>query len=375
VTTLRDGGPLSAVDFVVRSDMFTKPGGDTVQVEAYLRELEARGVDVRVVLYVPGDVPVRRHSVIHLFNVDQIYEFLDCMRQFSGRHVVVSPIHHSYQHLAAMRRAEPSTLRRFVSLLPEHWRALLVYAHGLRSRRDVSALTKTKTALWAVSASARARHRLGKALDTTQAVLLLGESERRALVNDFGWSGRNGVLAPNGIPTAMCDIRMERLSRILVIGRVEARKRQVELLEVAERMAVPLTFVGDLNPHQPAYGETFKQLIERSAQSSWLGRLPSDQVSKLMSASRVLLNASWAEVQSLVDIEAARHGCWVVTTEDGGASLEWLGEGVVHQFGAHDLEGAVFKADSLRRCDATPPTTLYSQTWRSTVAEIVQTYA
>ncbi len=69
--------------------------------------------------------------------------------------------------------------------------------------------------------------------------------------------------------------------------------------------------------------------------------MPHREVLAVYGKSRVLLNASWVEVQSLVDIEAASAGCFVVNT-GSGSSMEWLGDAVT-EVAAGDVKAAVLE--------------------------------
>ena len=74
-----------------------------------------------------------------------------------------------------------------------------------------------------------------------------------------------------------------------------------------------------------------------------------------MSQSRVLLNASWAEVQSLVDLEAISRGCQVFCTLTGSTYEHSPRQ--TNVFGAEDLEGLVAASWSLP-VDRSDPITL-----------------
>lgn len=361
------------VDFVLRADAYTKSGGDTIQAEEYRRQLALLGADVVVHLFRPGRLKLREGSTVHLFNVDQPYEFLECTRSLTGHPVVVSTIHHSALQVRVMRRAEPDARRRLLSYLPESLRSLAVYVVSLMRRTDLSVFRKVAAVLRAVARLPGLGRHVGRQLDDVDGVLLLSKNEGRSLRADYGWTGKNGHLTPNGMPhRAQSDA--PKLARILVVGRVEARKRQVEIVQVADALGVPVTFIGPGNPNQGSYFETFQRLVANSRLSEWLGPLPHDEVTQLMASSRVLLNASWVEVQSLVDLEAASLGCRVVTTYDAGSSLEWLGPDFVTELGSADLHGAVARAEEFRCADGASPAPTYGHTWHDTARSLMTIY-
>lgn len=310
------------VDFVTRSDTDSKPGGDTVQVESYLRSFPALGVDARIVPFTTS-LDLRPGAIAHLINIDRPYEFLHAYEQTIGRSRVVSPIHHSHSAVREMREHELGTdLRSFVGRrTSQSTRELLSFlVRSVRSKRvttasDIGALYRS-TRRWP-----RLRRQLAAALDNADAVALLANGEGLDLHHDLGWSGRNGVVVPNG-----CDADpsagqptpwAKRGKAILIVGRVEPRKRQLEVARAAARTGTPVTFIGKPNAANAQYTADFEREVQSSAVLNWLGPLEHEAVLKSMRSSRVLLNASWVEVQSLVDLEAVGCGCHVVCTTSG----------------------------------------------------------
>ena len=91
----------------------------------------------------------------------------------------------------------------------------------------------------------------------------------------------------------------------------------------------------------------------------------------LLSDSRVLVNASWVEVQSLVDLEAAAMGCCVVASP-AGHTVEWLGRGVREVPGSMDqiLDVALEQA----RTTEPPPKLDYRWTWEDAAAALDRVY-
>lgn len=359
------------VDFVLRSDAFSKPGGDTIQALAYADELRANGMDVQVSPFGFRKFRPRPGACVHVFNVDQPFELLHVIAgSTKNDRFFISPIHHSRFDVRAMRRGRSgSTLAE--RLLPENLRAVLVFVLSA-VRHPGPWRERAGCVLRALVRFPRLTSHIGSALDKASAVFLLSETEGRALRTDFNWHGHNGLLTPNGRPH-LEDLQASPDARILVVGRIEPRKRQLELLSAADRLGVPVVFVGAGNPNQRSYVSKFEEAIQSSTRSEWLRSLSHDDVVELMQASRVLINASWVEVQSLVDLEAACAGCWVVTTKDGGSSREWLGSGVV-QFGKDQLVEAVQEAERLRTSSSRPPVPDYAHTWASTSATIARAY-
>jgi glycosyltransferase involved in cell wall biosynthesis len=195
-------------------------------------------------------------------------------------------------------------------------------------------------------------------------------------MQDTGWSGSNAVLVPNGRPEAGTEAGLAwagRGSELLVVGRIEPRKRQLEIARAAAERGSRVKFVGALSESTPQYADDFMKIVERSPLLTWAGVLPPSEVPMLMGRHRVLLNMSWVEVQSLVDIEAASAGCYVVTSGTGH-SKEWM-PGNVQVVDPGRMHEAIKVAESLAGSN-TPPTELqYPWTWRAATERLIEVYS
>jgi glycosyltransferase involved in cell wall biosynthesis len=363
------------VDFILRCDALTKHGGDVVQADRYVDHLRALGVDVQVQTWHPG-LQVRENSLVHFFNVDREYEFLDVARECQRRGIpyFVSTIHHSHRHLRALRRAERAGIaRRALSYLPERARELAVHVHRMTRLNDVSRSAQMRHLGRSVAAYLSGTSRVTSALLGADEVFTLNASEEEALKSDFAYSG-HCVRTPNGAPALKAPRKDwdDRAERIVVVGRIEPRKRQLDLLRAADKLGVGLTFVGACTTSAADYGNTFQTAIDASAHSQWLGPITHDEVVELMASSRVVLNFSWVEVQSLVDIEAARAGCFVVASE-GGTSPSDL-PGTVHVAPASDPTQAVDLASRFCRAARGPASRPYDASWETTARTLEAEY-
>jgi glycosyltransferase involved in cell wall biosynthesis len=147
--------------------------------------------------------------------------------------------------------------------------------------------------------------------------------EESALRRDFGVTGANFTQVPNGIERLATPVPGAQRRGILVVGRIEERKRQLELLRHAEKKNVGLTFIGPANANSSTYAKTFAGEVAVSRHSTWLGALTHEAVMAQMSRARVVLNLSWVEVQSLVELEAVASGCFVVAGSSGGNAAQF----------------------------------------------------
>jgi glycosyltransferase involved in cell wall biosynthesis len=320
------------IDFIVRSDSPTKSGGDSLQIAEYIQRLERRGADCRIIPFTPS-MKVRDGAIAHIVNMDRPFDLLSSIAAADGHPVVVSPIHHDLHFVRQMRLADNGwSLRTIIGhVLPEPMRELLGF--GVRSFRSAAStldrLSAVRSLLAAIVVAPRVWRHVGAALDGVSAVALLARGEGVSIQRDTGWRGRNAILVPNGHPPMSHIEALRKESRmrnigILSVGRIELRKRQLEVAREALRQATNVVFVGPAPAGGSRYASEFSRVVNESrGLLEWRGLASHSEVLELMSRARVVINASWVEVQSLVDIEAAFSGCQVVVA-GGGNSRESL---------------------------------------------------
>jgi glycosyltransferase involved in cell wall biosynthesis len=372
--------PSPIIDFIVRSDSETKSGGDSLQVGEYVERLEKQGISCRVLPY-SWDMQVRKGAIVHLVNIDRPYDFLSIVRLVTGHAIFVSPIHHDLRFVRKMRRAETGWSPRSIigRIFPEGVREFLAFA--VRSMAGASSRGQKfgagKSILRASLDSRRVWFKVGRTLDRLEAVALLTPREGENIKRDTKWRGLNSILVPNGYPTpsfglVTTNAPPSRSIGILSVGRIEPRKRQVALAEEAVRQGVAITFIGGTPKTGSKYSNEFRRLVNQYPHIlTWLESIPHEAVLEKMADSRVLINASWVEVQSLVDIEAAYCGCRVIVAP-GGNSTEFLPKHVREIDGGISelLSAAVTARDSV----TAPPAMPEPWTWDDAVERILAAY-
>lgn len=368
------------MDIVVRSDAPTKSGGDSVQIAEYGPTFRSAGIDAREVPFHPA-MRFRRGAVVHVFNVDRPFEFIAAARRARRHPLVVSPIHHDAAKVRAMRGADSG--RGIVSVagrLPEpvrEWLATVV--RSLRASKDPRSFIDTVgMAALALPQIPTVWRTAGAYLEDADAVALLARGEGTDLASLTRWSRRNEVLVPNGRPEDL-DLARRRgwderpVGSIVVVGRIEPRKRQLEIAQAADRLGVPITFYGPRFNEGDDYTRAFDGLAESSSSVTYGGAVGRAEVLRIMGTTRVLVNASWVEVQSLVDLEAAFMGCAVVASA-AGHSKEWLGDSVteIESGDPFDIVAAARDIASDGQRSVVEPS--YDWTWARSAGVLIEVY-
>lgn len=368
------------INMILRSDALEKRGGDSHQVDQYRLHLASQGFTVRLIPF-HVSMSLDSDAIVHIVNVDRPFDFLASVRAAGGRPVVVSSIHHDLGSVRLMRKAERRQgLRSIVGrFLPESVRELLAF--GARNILRVKTSSDTwkwlRSLFWAMPLTLRVWSSVGRALDGVEMVALLAEGERKSLIRDTGWLGKNGLLVPNGAPriSGRGGDRewADRENDVCVVGRVEPRKRQLEVARVASQHGLRIKFVGPASPTSPLYAEEFQSVVASNPNLEWTGGVEHSTVLDVMQNSRVMLNASWVEVQSLVDIEGSAAGCWVVVGR-GGNSAEWLPDGTIF-VDSHDVDDILAEVVEALRRNSGPAAFNYPHTWEMAAAQLAAVYA
>ncbi|MCC2033587.1 hypothetical protein [Microbacterium allomyrinae] len=367
------------VDVVVRSDANVKFGGDVEQVQQYERHLAGR-VDLRVVPFHPA-MELRDNALIHYVNVDRPFDFLRTMQLAGARPTIVSPIHHSLIRVRRMRGAERgrgvrSAVDRIMPEAAREWMATAVRTQRASQtanerRTSVDNALKTSTlvpGLW---------RRVGDALDRSGHVALLAPGEGTDLTVDTGWSGKNAVLVPNGKPDRPDHADLvawaNREIPIIAVGRIEPRKRSLELAREAHDHRTSVVFVGSLGDPDSTYGRQFTELTRTSPFADYRGPVDHATALELIAHSRTLVNASWVEVQSLVDLEAAHLGTRVVSVPNGN-SRDWLPAHVSYT-GGFALRSLLELAARESTSDTGPGVPDYAWDWARSASALLELYS
>jgi len=301
----------------IRRDAFDKFGGDTRQMLKYKEYLTRSGVDVRISRELrPNLAGV---DIVHLFNLDRPLETYVQLRnaQSRGRPAVLSSIHRPMAHVRAWE-ARRDGLQGFARrLFPsrEAFETAKDFVRVLRGRASAGA--------WWTEMRVGMRRQQREIIAGVDAVCLLAEGERTAIEEDTGQSPAHCRVIPNGceadvLSSALSDETLERLGGmrefVLAVGRIESGKNQLGVVEALKDVPLPVVFAGGVNPWHRGYARRFMSAVAGNSRMRHIGPVPADEMPALYARAKVHVLASWFEAVPLVDLEAARCGCSVVTT-------------------------------------------------------------
>ena len=165
-----------------------------------------------------------------------------------------------------------------------------------------------------VMSSARMRREL---LTQANVVVALTEYERGLVLNELGIERSKVRVIGSGVdvppprrPDALADDLDDGDGFVLMVGRVNAWKRQAAVLEaIGDR--VRIVVAGELEDE--ATGPAWEALLERS-RAVWVGSVERAELAYLYDQARALVHLSIGEVQSLAVMEALSRGTRVIAS-------------------------------------------------------------
>jgi glycosyltransferase involved in cell wall biosynthesis len=344
---------------ILRTDIDSKEGGDLVQFKNIAKCISIKKNQVDIVSWNPNLV-LKEYDIVHFVN-DRPLILADALRQAQReqKKIVFSPIHHSDDEVITLRSyAFPLTRsERLMSLLFQTFffkRSLLHYINILADLRMIQSeygYLKAVKILKLNFIKVRTKNILGKEIQIRSNLQFLSTSEAISFMNDYKINIHKYNLIPNGVPTTLTKVKQNaNYQRIICVGRVEPRKRVYELAKIADKLCIKVDFIGSTPMTPNIYSLKFLELSKKSKYVNYLGAMSHDGVINEMQKSTVLINCSFAEVLSLVELEAAFSGNYIISC-GSGASQEYIPPSILKFFPVLEIDIGLLLAKELSKAD------------------------
>jgi len=288
------------VAFFVYPTAFQAPGGGEIQLLKTKEYLEKEGVEVK--LFDPWKDKMSDFDIFHTFG--SVKECLNAIRtaRLQGVKTVLSTICWYSWKSAWLTYTEPKA--RLVSVARHVAKRFFPFLPSMRKSM----------------------------MEESDLLFPNSESEAHQLTRFFGMPRKKIFVVPNGVDPvfeqAKPDDFIQRYGLrdfVLMVGRIEPRKNQLNMVRALRGAKFPVVFVGEPVHHYQDYYAACKR--EAGGNIHFLGALPHE--SGLLSSAYVACNtfllATWLETPGLAALEAALAGAKVVIT-DQGATREYFGE-------------------------------------------------
>ena len=279
--------------FQIRPDHGEQAGGDTVHAVRTAEELQALGVEADVCGGLAPDLS--EYDLVHLFNTELVEPtFRHTLRaRAAGLPIVLTPIFwrppledESFAAFERRNLARRDDVMRHVAIG-------LADALTPPSRIELDRITAGFPAVPQV------REVVPVGVD---AVFGAGDGERFCMRH-----------------------RVPLRGFVLCVGRLEARKNQLRLIEACHRLDAPLVLIGAEYDDRREYASACREQAERlGVDVRFLSFVTQEEVVDAYAAARVHALPSLWETVGLSSLEAAAGGCNVVSTQNCGVR-EYVG--------------------------------------------------
>ena len=295
-----------------RQNLYTVPGGDTMQINKTAEYLRRLGVEVNIGL-LGESYDYSDYNLVHLFNIIVPEQIEGLVRKLSIPYVVSTIFVDYGEYENRSRRGLLGTITRHLPpSFIEYGKAVI---KALINRR-----LPNLRFLFSGFDSSVARIASGAAI-----LLPNSQSEMRRLSERFGVSSIYHVV-PNGVDVKLfqpIEGIMRDDSLVLCIARIEGLKNQLNLIRAIKGTGLKLKIVGNTAPNHQAYYAACVE--EGDGEVEFIPHVDQRELVKLLCQAKVHVLPSWFETTGLVSLEAALMGCNIVVS-DRGDVREYLGD-------------------------------------------------
>lgn len=302
--------------WLIRRDLLTELGGDTIQILSTAEALRARGHEIELVESERAAADADC-DLVHLFHLDRLWEHLPLLRHRRARRVPIalSTIWWPTEEFDARGRAGV-----------QGW---LARSFGARAyptlkvwQRSVSSWLRAGLAPGALPPRTFARG-ARELLEHVSVLLPNSRAEEAELRRRFDGAGE-AVVVPNAADAEFfTPVDGVERKGVVCVGRLEPRKNQLSLIEALRGLDEPLTLIGQAGRFSGGYAARCRRWAGEHVELT--GPLDREGVRERLRRARVHVAPSWYETPGLASMEAALCGCRLVVTP-GGCTEEYFGD-------------------------------------------------
>lgn len=299
-----------------RINLFTCPGGDTIQLLKTKEYLERIGVEVDISVELEPNLDA--YDIVHLFNLTRVQETYIQMLNAKKKNkpIILSTVYwpsHEFEKIGQ------KGIRRLVS--------------GMLSVNQIESLKAFYKYAFKGERNKGTKYLMTHGFDDMQKQILSlsdwflpnSKLEMDQIKEVLDFKTNNYTVVPNAIDKERVTKSLEENSGefkrfknyILCVGRIETRKNQENLIRALEGSNYKVLFVGKVAPNHQAYGDKIIEQIEANPNYEYIDSISNDLLYQLYKECKVHVLISWFETPGLVSLEAASMGCNVVVSDRG----------------------------------------------------------
>lgn len=303
--------------FQTRSNLYTAPGGDLVQLQKTKEYLEQLGVQIDISLDFEPDLS--NYDIVHLFN---LMEPQDIYRQYKNakkqnKKIVLSTIYGLYTEYE--RKARGGLFQKIANIISPYQisyiKTIVRHYHENRMHKGVFQMM--------LKGHFNLMHEIVNGVDY---LLPNSDNEMKRIAGEFNLKNYNYFNTPNAIDVNVFNDQVELSADdlakygqykdcVLCAARVEGRKSTLNLVKAFKNLPYQLVLVGNESKNQKSYVEQVHQ--EAGENVHFLGAVPHQDLAKLYKLAKVHCLISWMETPGLSSLEAGAMDCNLVITKKG----------------------------------------------------------
>lgn len=297
---------------VLRSDHARKPGGDVDLARQLARKAEAAGATVSIVGVNELPPVLDARDLLFLFNIDRPYDAVGALdRADPDGRVLLYTLHHPAAGVSKYLvrvRGPKGWLATITRARPDRYEAMVDAAKALRTR-DVRRLRVA----WG------RKRAITRLIDRCE-LLVTSPAELAEISARYGVPSRTAWLLPHPVAPHAALARTGVPRYVLVAGRIEPRKNQFAALQTLAAMNLQergyeIMLVGGAGSDVAYFRDTIGFALANDI--IYVSQLPKQLFFPTVSGAALVINASFFEVTSLIDLYAIDNGIPLVTTAHG----------------------------------------------------------
>lgn len=359
--------------FQSRTNLFTVPGGDTVQLTKTAEFLRRQGVQVDIAT--ESAPSLVGYDLVHLFNLmrpQEVYVLAQRAKNY-GCPVALSTIYGLYTEYE--RKARRGLAGAVVRHTPRWQIERLKVVARMVSNAETAygnlmvALQGYKTLCSRVAA-------------LTDVFLPNSQSEMERVHADFPVSlEKPYVVVPNAVDVDVFDPHRIQIAPeirrfegcIVSAARIEGRKCQLELVTAARGLGIDLVLIGQPAPNHLKYFEAVKSAA--GPRVHFVGQVGQEQLAQYFAVAKVHALISWMETPGLSSLEAGAMGCNLVVTEKGD-TRDYFGNQAIYcePDSVESIRAAILQAVARPRSNALRERIRSEYTWQKAAQKTLEGY-
>lgn len=308
--------------FQTRTNLYSSPGGDLIQIQKTKEFLEKLGVKVDISLEFEPDLS--EYDLVHLFNLmDPQDIYLQCINaKKQNKKIVLSTIYGLYTEYE--QKARGGIAQKIANILSPYQigylKSVLRHYHENRLHKGVLKMI------------VKGYYGLMKEITNNIDVFLPNSlSEMNRVAREFKLKNFAFEVIPNAIDKSVFNENTNALSNkflmykdcIVCAARIEGRKSTLNLVRAVKDTNYTLVLVGNESKNQLKYVEQVHE--EAGDNVVFFGAIPHEDLKELYQVAKVHALISWMETPGLSSLEAGAMGCNIVVTKKGDTE-EYFGD-------------------------------------------------